>query len=250
MRGLPGARDLPRVTMLHPAQRHSLAPWLAAALLFFTAGCRCERPQVSELAIDEFASAFSEAFCKQLMRCCKAEEITDLGGSRFSDEKTCLRYHEGLTRQYLIAPLQRAVSEGRARYRPDRAASCLALARRPGCTGWTDLNAIFESCPDLFEGARAAGEPCQSALDCPNEHACLKSGEAKSCVALLLQDAACRPGEEPGCRTDLFCDEESLRCAARKAAGSPCRGYGECKPGLACERSTCRPARTRCTGAR
>lgn len=236
--------------MIRPAPRPALLASFAAALLLGAAGCRCAQSEVTELSIDEFARAFSEAFCEQLFRCCKPEEIADLGGSRFADEKTCVRHHEGLTRQYLIAPLGRAVAESRARYHPDRAAACLRLARRPGCTGWTDMNALFESCPDVFEGARAAGEPCQSALDCPGEHTCHKSGEAKTCVALLAQDAACRPGAEPGCRTDLFCDEESLRCAARKPAGSPCRGYGECQRDLACERSICQSARRRCTGAR
>jgi len=224
----------------------SLPAALALSLALGAAGCRCARFEPSELDLDDFSRSFSEAFCQQLFRCCQPNEIADIGGSRFADEKSCLRHHEGLTRQYLVQPIQRAIAEGRARYRPDRAAACLALARKDGCGGWTDMNAIFESCPDIFEGARAAGEACHSALDCPAEHACLKNGEQKLCVALLASDAPCRPDQGPGCRTDAFCDEESQKCLPRKAAGSPCRGYGECQRGLVCERQSCRPERRRC----
>ncbi len=200
---------------------------LSASLILV--GCSIS-PSGKELLLEDFAQAYSAEFCSKLYTCCDTAELTDLQGSNYTDETTCTTYFAGLTGQYLVTPMQTAITADRGDYNAKTAASCLDAYIDRGCAGAAenDLGALQGACEDFYVGLQAADAACDSSLECVDGYYCASD----VCTAFAAQDAACTAGETI-CAAGLYCDGSN--CVARLSSGNQCLSNAQCQAGLVCD---------------
>ncbi|NMB76223.1 MAG: hypothetical protein GYA21_13970 [Myxococcales bacterium] len=196
---------------------------------FETAACS------QQLPLPDFAMGFAEAACQNLLDCCDPTELAQIQNGQWTDLASCVNTYSGILSQYVITPMQSAVSAGRGQYDATKAGACLSAFRALECTGQNDLVAFFNTCEHFYVGLQGADAVCQSSLDCADYFVCVKAaGQSEGvCKHLLDKGATCEVNVQPACMPDYYCDATTQKCEDRKPENAACGG-NECQAGLTC----------------
>ena len=237
----------PASSLLRRIPTRSLAPLALVPLLVFA--CGGGEAVLPPPGVTEFANSLAHALCDNLAGCCKTN------GFSF-DAGACLAQTQTAAQTYMIGP---GVADG-ARYNPTAASACLALytSRAQACDDAllsgipTDLPGGGESCPNLFVGVVAPGQPCTSTFDCAPG----PSGSTVVCEALGVSAVpTCTVTGTMGARCTVGnCYPSGLTCvysacAERSSVGGECVSDSDCVPSAYCPQSGKCAARDLPTGA-
>ncbi|HEY6562684.1 MAG TPA: hypothetical protein VI072_35710 [Polyangiaceae bacterium] len=138
------------------------------------------------------------------------------------------------TTQYTdaLSLFRKAIAEGRAFYRPDKAPGCIEALRARRCNAWPEPAA----CVEMLDGTRAVGGECASDLDCAgNDTYCASDASCPGvCARQKAEGESCSTSAE--CSSVLYCSTATERCTAPAESSEPCGSDADlrCNLGLWC----------------
>ena len=200
-------------------------------LLAMAVGCG------SGLTIDEYPTAFRDAYCKYLTRC----------GS-FPDVGTCQSANLGIN--LVIDPSSKAaVDKGKVIFDGNLAQDCLDAFGAQTCDQTDeDGRAFFPTkCRDIVKGTVGSGGACALDAECKSGVCDVPTATMACTQGTCTGDAPPAPGgagsactSSSGCAVGFYCDFTNQVCAELKAAGAMCNSTSECAYGLGCAGTTMR----------
>jgi hypothetical protein len=183
------------------------------------------------LTLDEYPSAFRDAYCKYLTRC-----------GEFPDVTTCENANIGLN-IHLDPSSQAEVDQGKVSFDGSLAQDCLDAFGSQTCdTTDEDGRAFFPAkCRDITKGSVGSGGACADNAECKSQICNIPACSMACCQGTCMGDAppalggagdACSTSSS--CAVGFFCDFTTQMCAQLEPAGATCNSTSECAYGLGC----------------
>jgi MYXO-CTERM domain-containing protein len=210
----------------------SLAALAWPVLLATSLGCDESTPvskaEGASVPIEEFSAQYSQAFCAQNFRCSSAG---DIGGRTMQEcvEETA----SGL--DLLTMLISESQDKARISYDGERMVTCITAVKQLTCDDWKKGVTLWTNQPGACRAAIvpkvALGGACQEDIECTTGLCADADSSATppvdgKCTKLLSFGDSCASGIS--CADDLYCDEASRQCLARKPAGRSCISDEEC----------------------
>ena len=193
------------------------------------------------LTIDEYPTAFRNAYCKYETRC-----------GAFPDIDTCEHANIGIT--LTIDPSSKeAVDKGKVIFDGNLAQDCLDAFGAQTCdTTDEDGRSFFlVKCRDIVKGTVGDGGACALDAECksgtcniPTSTNTCPQGTCMGNAPPPLGGAGAACSTSSSCAVGFYCDFANQVCAELKAAGATCASTNECAYGLGCAGTTTRTCKT------
>ena len=193
------------------------------------------------LTIDEYPTAFRDAYCKYETRC-----------GAFPDIDTCEHANIGIT--VTIDPSSKeAVDKGKVIFDGSLAQDCLVAFGSQTCdTTDEDGRSFFVAkCREIMKGTVGDGGTCALDAECksgvcniPTSTNTCPQGTCMGNAPPPLGGAGAACSMSSACAVGFYCDSTNRVCAELKAAGATCSSSSECAFGLGCAGMTTRTCKT------
>ncbi len=183
----------------------------------------CGGGQDGGMSIDDLARRLAEAECRQIRRCCDAQEQMGLPADCAGALAPILEEEAD------IVDMRAGIAAGRLAFDGEQAERCIAHVDALSCP---DFSAFLDEaqaatgleCLDMLVGRVPLGGLCEESYECESG-ACGAfdpATETTHCEAAIPPGGRCSPDCEDRfecrrCEGDLLCDEASLSCAADPA---------------------------------
>lgn len=226
-------------------KRTFLTTICALAILSLTAAA-CSSGGGNKVEPAEWPLAAAQSMCSWQFKCCTDAELAEQGQT---DEATCVTDTTEMLNMFM-GGINTALASGHGVWDADAAGQCVDNVASVGCNsgfGSNPANVFEEICGEFIIPQQAAGDDCDSIVDCQSGLYCEEA--SSTCKALPGAGEAC--GDDYACAAGLYCDD-ALECQTVKAVGDDCSDFGgwmECASTY-CDPDTfkCAPAPESCVG--
>lgn len=199
----------------------TLLPLPLTLVLF--AGCSDDSIGSSQFVVD-----YPDVYCSYLMRCCDAVERS------YTTKDACV----GAVTTRVKEMVASDAADPAVDLVTDKARSCLD-ALRGDCTKAT---AARDCLLEVTLGRQKAGDDCVYSPECESFY-CIQPQKGIKGYCASSSGGSCS-GDDRACSQDAYCDDATLQCLARHAAGDNCHRPEECQSGICAPQKICVTAPT------